>query len=171
MALPIAAPPQVVWEFLTTPGRRTGWQHGVTDVIQLPEPGGRRGVGTINHCMHGSDAIIQEILDWRPWDYVTDRTTMPGGAPVILSTFELEPTPEGTLLHARFAPNAPRDRAMLLQMGPMLLTVISEGFKVLGIQTAQEAAARADGIELQPALPQPRPDGLFSEIRPLQIIG
>jgi uncharacterized protein YndB with AHSA1/START domain len=171
IALPIAAPPQVVWEFLTMPGRRTGWQHGVTDVIEEPQAGGRRGVGTINHCIHGPDAMLQEILDWRPWDYVTDRTTMPGGAPVVLSTFELEPTREGTLLHVRFAPNAPKDKAMLLQVGPMLATSIEAGFKVLSGQAAQEATARTRGKDLEPTLPAPKPGGLFAEIRPLQIIG
>src|SRR5438105_5461311 len=28
-----SAPPQVVWEFVTTPGRRTAWQAGVPDVL------------------------------------------------------------------------------------------------------------------------------------------
>lgn len=170
-ALPIAAPPQVVWEFLTAPGRRTGWQHGVTDVINLAAPGGRRGVGTMNHCMHGSDVMVEQILDWRPWDYVTDRTTMPGGGPVVLCTFELEPTAEGTLLHVRFAPSSPKDKAMLEQMGPMLLTSIEEGFKLLSNQAAEEALARAEGIELEPALPAPKANGLFAEMRPLQILG
>jgi len=26
----------------------------------------RRGVGTENHCMHGKNAIIEEVLDWSP---------------------------------------------------------------------------------------------------------
>ncbi|HET9681291.1 MAG TPA: DUF2652 domain-containing protein, partial [Candidatus Limnocylindrales bacterium] len=44
----VEAPPQTVWEFLTTPGRRVEWQAGVTDVIQ-EAPGNRRAVGTTNH--------------------------------------------------------------------------------------------------------------------------
>jgi hypothetical protein len=32
------------------------------------------GVGTKNHCMHGKDAIIEELLDWRPFDYFTVST-------------------------------------------------------------------------------------------------
>ena len=35
--------------------------------------GGRRGVGTTNHCIHGKDAIVEEILDWRPYEYWTHR--------------------------------------------------------------------------------------------------
>ena len=171
VAVPIAAPPQVVWEFVTTPGRRTAWQHGVTDVIQSTTKGGRRGVGMVNHCMHGPDAIIEEILDWRPWDYLTDRSTMPGGAPVLFSTFELEPTAQGTIVHARFAPKTAKDRAMLAQMGPMLTEAITEGFKALSAQAAEEAQAQAEGRELEPELPAPKKDGLFSELGPLVMVG
>jgi hypothetical protein len=32
---------------------------------------GRRGAGTQNHCTHGKDAIVEDIVDWRPFDYVT----------------------------------------------------------------------------------------------------
>ena len=32
--------------------------------------------GSANHCMHGKDAVVEEILDWRPYDYVTDRTIL-----------------------------------------------------------------------------------------------
>jgi len=43
---------------------------------------GRRGVGTSNHCMHGKEAIIEEIPDWQPFDYFTIAITLPApGAP------------------------------------------------------------------------------------------
>jgi hypothetical protein len=44
--------------------------------------------------MHGKDAVIEEILDWRPYDYVTDRTILdtPGGPVKVLHTVEFEPT-------------------------------------------------------------------------------
>jgi hypothetical protein len=32
---------------------------------------GRRGAGTQNHCFHGKDAVIEDVIDWRPFDYVT----------------------------------------------------------------------------------------------------
>ena len=28
----------------------------------------------VNHCIHGKDAIVEEVLDWQPVDYVTLRT-------------------------------------------------------------------------------------------------
>ena len=151
---PTAAPPQLVWEFLTTPGRRRGWQHGVTDVIETPAAGGRRGVGTVNHCMHGPDLFLEEILDWRPWDYLTDRTTIPGGL-VLLSTFELEPTPEGTIVHFRVKPERKKDLPMLEQFGPMLSEAIEAGVRTLQGQVLEEATARAEARA--PSRPCPSP--------------
>jgi hypothetical protein len=60
---------------------------------------GRRGAGTRNHCVHGKDAVLEEILDWRPFDYFTiDRKTpMPFLKPMRV-TYEFEDTPEGTRL-------------------------------------------------------------------------
>jgi hypothetical protein len=58
---PTSAPPQIVWEFVTPPGRRITWQLGVTGV-ELTATRNRRGVGATNHCMHGKDASIEEIL-------------------------------------------------------------------------------------------------------------
>ena len=74
--LPTSAPPQVLWEFVTTPGRRVAWQAGVTGV-EVTAKGNRRGVGATNHCMHGKGASIEQLLDWRPYDYFTIRNTAP----------------------------------------------------------------------------------------------
>ena len=99
-------PPQVAWGFLTAPGRRMTWQPWVTEVSVEGATGGRRGPGSANHCMHGKDAVIEEILDWRPYDYVTDRTILatPRGPLKLLHTIELEPTADGTIVHMRFGP-------------------------------------------------------------------
>ncbi len=72
--------------------------------------GGRRGLGSAHRCMHGPDAVVEEIPDWRPYDYVTDRTILdtPSGEVGFPHTIEFEPIPDGTLIHYRFAPT--RDR-------------------------------------------------------------
>ena len=120
VAIPTPAPPQLAWAFTTEPGRRMNWQLGTTE-IRVDAAGGRRGVGTTNHCMHGKDAVIEEVLDWRPYDYHTERTTMdtPMGPVKFLATVELEPTPAGTIVHYRFAPSKAKDRAILKQKAPM----------------------------------------------------
>ncbi len=88
------APRDLVWSFMTDPAMRPRWQADVTGVDELPTAP-RRGVGTTNHCMHGADVLIEEILDWRPTDHVTLRTTMPNGFKA-MSTFMFEDAPEGT---------------------------------------------------------------------------
>ena len=168
----VPAPPQVVWEYLTTPGGRMRWQGnlGVTAVEQKPGRGGRRGVGTVNHCMHGPEASIEEILDWRPFDYLTDRSTMPGGAQ-FLSTFELEPTPDGTLVHARFGrPTKIKGREMLEQLRVGFEQALEIGGQSLAAALATEERARPAAGE-EPPLPAPRKDGVLAGVGPLRIVG
>ena len=81
----ITAPRQKVWEYFTVPGQWQSWWPA--DTIIEHSNKGRRGVGTKNHCMHGKDAIIEEMLDWRPFDYFTVSTLLPiPGAPKIVMT-------------------------------------------------------------------------------------
>jgi uncharacterized protein YndB with AHSA1/START domain len=134
VSIPTNAPPQVVWEFLTTPGRRRSWQAGVTDVLEVQTRGGRRCVGGTNHCMHGKDAVIEEVLDWRPYDYLSDRSTMgtPLGPVTMLSTLELEPTTSGTIVHFRFAaPKTARERAIMTEMGPTFQAIFAQTHRQL----------------------------------------
>lgn len=171
VAMPTAAPPQVAWAFLTQPGRRVAWSQGVTDVI-LDAPGNRRGVGATNHCMHGKDAVIEEILDWRPFDYFTLRSLMgtPAGKVSFLTTFELEPTVEGTTIHMRFgAGKAPRDRKLLADILPMFEPVFAANAAALRELITADVRAR-DGAPSEPALPNPKADGLFSELQPLLMV-
>ncbi|HWI02176.1 MAG TPA: DUF2652 domain-containing protein, partial [Propionibacteriaceae bacterium] len=126
MDTPVSAPPQVAWEFVTTPGRRITWQVGVTGVEMMAR-GNRRGVGATTHCMHGKDATIEELLDWRPYDYFTNRTTVPTpmGSVRFLATTEFEPTPSGTILHQRFAaPKTPKERAIMDEMLPLIAEAV-----------------------------------------------
>ena len=58
------APRPAVWDLITMPGNRPRWQ-GSDSVVENTVKG-RRGAGTQNHCLHGKDAIIEDILDWLP---------------------------------------------------------------------------------------------------------
>src|SRR5437868_1374914 len=145
VSIPTSAPPQVTWEFLTLPGRRRTWQAGVTDVLEVQTTGGRRGVGSTNHCMHGKDAVVEEILDWRPYDYLSDRSTMgtPMGPVSMLSTLELEPTTTGTIVHFRFAaPKTAKERAIMKELEPMFRGIFAQTRKNLTADIETELAAR-----------------------------
>jgi uncharacterized protein YndB with AHSA1/START domain len=170
----IAAPPQVVWEFVTTPGRRLEWQSvgGVTAVKQSNGAAGRRGVGTVNHCMHGPAAQVEEILDWRPFDYFSFRATMPGGGPTAVSMYEMEPTPTGTALHFRMAPpKTAKDRKALEQMGPHISVAFKTSLDELASLASDETAVLKVN-RAEPALPKSRnADGFLEGIEPIHYVG
>ncbi|MEI6358500.1 MAG: DUF2652 domain-containing protein, partial [Verrucomicrobiota bacterium] len=62
ISVPTDVPPQIAWEYLTRPGQRMAWQPWVTAVSIHGATGGRRGPGSSNHCMHGKDAVVEEIV-------------------------------------------------------------------------------------------------------------
>jgi uncharacterized protein YndB with AHSA1/START domain len=172
VSVPVSAPPQLAWEFVTLPGRRRGWQAGVTDVLVFDARGGRRGVGATNHCMHGTDAIVEEILDWRPYDYLTDRTTMntPAGPLKMISTLELEPTTTGTVVHFRFAaPKTTKERAILTEMTPMFAELFAQTGRALTTQLEAAFAGRMADRGDEPDLPAPKADAPFAQVEPVVV--
>ena len=167
-------PPQIAWEFLTKPGQRMLWQPWVTEVTVKGATGGRRGPGTANHCMHGKDAVVEEILDWRPYDYVTDLTILstPGGAVKLPHTIEFEPVPTGTVIHYRFAaPRSKKERALAAEIGsgfgPALESAMPTLLKLLDAEMAAHEADRGP----EPELTVPSPTGPLAGLQPLVIIG
>ena len=173
ITVPTDVPPQVAWEFLTKPGQRMSWQPWVTEVEIKGATGGRRGPGSANHCMHGKDAVIEEILDWRPYDYVTDRTVLatPAGPLKLLHTVEFEPSPTGTTIHMRYAaPKAKKDRELAQHVADAYGEALRSSIPSLVEQLDDALAAReADGGP-EPELAAPRPGGPLSGLAPLVMI-
>ncbi len=114
----IEAPRPIVWEHFTMPEHRPKWR--ALDEVRETTQGARRGAGTLNHCMHGDSAIIEEVMDWRPFDYVTFTTLLPmPGAPKVLMTYAFSETEAGgTHVEIRLAKPKPRDQAFLEQVAP-----------------------------------------------------
>ncbi len=157
VSLPTSAPPQVAWEFLTVPGRRTGWQTGVTEVLLVDSPGNRRSVGATIHCMHGTEAVIEEILDWRPYDYWSNRSTIgtPAGPIHMLNTVELEPTASGTTIHFRYAaPKVARERAILQAALPIYHEIFKASGESIVSQLEAALAERREDASVEPDLPR-----------------
>lgn len=169
ISIPTTVPPQVAWEFLTKPGQRMTWQPWVTEVAIRGATGGRRGLGSENHCRHGKDAVVEEILDWRPYDYVTDRTILdtPAGVLKLLHTIELEPTSTGTIIHYRFAPNAKGDKVLATEAGDAYEAAFRSTIPTLIAQLEAELATRQVDRAPEPELAAPKPDGPLSGIQPL----
>ncbi len=165
LSVQTSVPPQVAWEFLTRPGQRMTWQPWVTEVTIEGATGGRRGLGSANHCMHGKDAVVEQILDWRPYDYVTDRTILetPGGPVKVLHTIDLQPNAAGTTIHFRFgAPETRREAEAMEAIGPAYGEALRGSLPALTAQLEAALAAHDAERGPEPELPVPRPDGLLS---------
>jgi uncharacterized protein YndB with AHSA1/START domain len=163
------APPQLAWELVTAPGRRPSWQVGVTEVVS-EGAGNRRAVGATNHCRHGAEGgVVEEILDWRPYDYLSDRGThdTPSGPARMIETIEFEPTSTGTTIHFRYLPpkNA-KERAAVTALEPIYRHVFALRMAKLAELLDAEAAARAAELADEPDLPAPRTDGVFAGLTP-----
>jgi hypothetical protein len=133
-----------------------GWQYltGTTGIEQLPGNGGRRATGTVTHCAHGEATVIEEILDYRPNDYVTLGSQNPLLPFKMVMTFELEPTVNGTHLSFRVErPKKPEHMAAMQQFGTQLGEALVAAYKLMGEQATDEAKELAAG-RVEPALPQ-----------------
>ena len=146
MSYELPAPPAITWEWLTSPARRPQWQVGVM-AVEENSAGGRRGVGTTNHCVHGRDAIIEEVLAWQPPELLTIRFQVPvPGIPKFTLSDVLEPLPDGsgTKVTVRvLRPRTAKDRAKLTAIGPMLTHAYEGGIAPLRAVIEADLAARA----------------------------
>jgi uncharacterized protein YndB with AHSA1/START domain len=158
----LPAPPLVSWDYITSPARRPQWQAGVEAVLEETN-GGRRGVGTTNHCVHGREAIVEEVQDWRPGEYVTMRWQVPWpNVPRVTSTESLAETPTGTHVTYRIErPRSTKDRTALETMLPTLEPMLRAGMDNLQTVLAAEMARRANELANQPEPETPVSAGRF----------
>ncbi len=163
------APPQLAWEFVTKPGRRPSWQLGVTEVL-TDSPDGRRTVGATNHCRHGDHGeVIEKILDWRPYDYLSDLGThmTPSGPVQMLETIEFEPTTTGTIIHFRYAPpDTDEGRAVTKSLEPMYREVFAGRMAALANHLDSAVVEWQAAQQAEPALPEVREDGVLASLGP-----
>ena len=146
-----AAPRPLVWEHVTLPAHHARWQKADGVVVEAVK--GRRGAGTQLHCLHGKDAIIEDILDWRPFDYLTQTTLLPiPGAPKILATYAFEERDDGgTHFEFRVARPKPKDLPFYEQIWPAVQKKYDVGLEILRSMLEERAEASPAGDE--PSLP------------------
>ena len=158
------APRQAVWDLVTAPENHLRWQR--SDDVRENTAKGRRGPGAQLHCLHGKDVIIEEVVDWRPFDYVTLATQLPiPGAPKILMSYTFEDKSDGgTHFEFRIAKPKPKDFAFYEQIRPMVEANFTAGFDILRSMVTERAAASA--VEDEPPLPVSRERFLTQPLRP-----
>jgi hypothetical protein len=75
----VPVPRDRMWELLTEPRHKRHWRSAVTITVD-GNPTAPMGVGTVHHCAHGEQSIVEEVVDWRPPHYVTYEQQWPLGA-------------------------------------------------------------------------------------------
>jgi uncharacterized protein YndB with AHSA1/START domain len=150
------APPPLTWEYVTSPIRRTQWGAGIERIDEVVADG-RRGIGTTNPCVPGKDAIVEEILDWRPFEYQTVRKAMPDpGQPKLLMTDVLTPLASGgTQIDIRIGRPAPEDRAAFERLFPIIEPMLRDGAEALAAVLATEVQRRNEESTRIPEPPVP----------------
>ena len=139
MSFDVPGPPAMVWDYLTSPNKRPRYTPGVTSFDQT-NPHGRRGPGTTNHCAHGSDVIVEEIVDWRPFEYFTVRFVLMGFP--IEETAELTATDRGTqvTLRQKIA-RTKKAREWWVSMRDQYAAMMQDMFARLAALVAEDAVA------------------------------
>ena len=145
-----AAPRQAL-DLVTSPQHHARWQR--SDGVVENTAQGRRGAGTQNHCLHGKDAVIEDIVDWRPFDYVTLNALLPiPGAPKILFSYTFEERDDGgTHFEFRVAKPRPKDPPFYERVRSTVEANFTAGFDILRAMAAERAAAST--VEDEPPLP------------------
>ncbi len=90
----IPAKPALIWDYLTNPQLRQHWLSADGMTVQGGEKG-RLGVGSEYHCAHGDMVVTQNIVDWKPFDYMTLDVAFAKDQRFRLTT-RLTPTDNGT---------------------------------------------------------------------------
>jgi uncharacterized protein YndB with AHSA1/START domain len=141
----VAAPRPMVWEHFTVPANRQKWwpADAVVDVTGNK----RRGIGTENHCMHGKAAIVEQILDWRPFDYLTVSTLLPvPDAPKITLTHAFQDLEGGgTRIEMRVGKPRSKDQAFVDQAGAKFKENITKAIENLRLMLGERTAVEPIG--------------------------
>lgn len=66
----VGAKPSIVWDYLTNTKLRRHWLQADSMTTEGAECG-RIITGTKYHCGHGNLTVIQTVVDWKPFDYMT----------------------------------------------------------------------------------------------------
>jgi len=87
----VAVPPPILWDWLNDPHKRNQWMQ-VVNWQPMERVTGRTGRQSKNHC--ATSGMIEQILDWRPFDYYTVAYTR--GPIRFLISGEMAPSGQGT---------------------------------------------------------------------------
>ena len=156
MTFDFDAPRTLVWDFLTNPALRPLWVDSVNEVREQTRATRRRGAGTTNHCMHGDDIQIEEILSWHAKERLTAKSTFPDPRipPVVVTNILTDLPGDRTRFEIRLRKPDPEDLEAADTVIDLLAAGMSAGATVLGKLVAAEAIRLAEGRTSEPVLPK-----------------
>lgn len=82
MECDLPVPPAVAWSYIADVEKKIRWQQGLDGMTMTKLARGRVANGSIQHCAHGKTSTIHDIVDWRPFDYITYYIRTPLGTKV-----------------------------------------------------------------------------------------
>jgi hypothetical protein len=136
-------PPPVAWDWITDVQKR----QQVMIEGKLPgswseheRPGGRLDVGATNHCAHGKSVMVEEIVDWRPFDYFTTSVVDQKAGMKRLDTIVFEPIAGGTRVHWRMRVDMPWFKRVIVKL---MMTRPLKAYMALTASKAEEEYASA----------------------------
>jgi Protein of unknown function (DUF2652)/Polyketide cyclase / dehydrase and lipid transport len=94
MEVDLPVPPSIAWAYITDVEKKIRWQQGLDGMTMTGLAGGRVAAGATQHCAHGKGTTVHEIVDWRPFDYVSYHIGTPLGT-VARQTAEFTTLPNG----------------------------------------------------------------------------
>lgn len=94
MECDLPVPPAVAWAYVTNVEKKIRWQQGLDGMTMTGLARGRIAPGATQHCAHGKETTLHDIVDWRPFDYVTWHIRLPLGT-VVRQTAEFTPLENG----------------------------------------------------------------------------
>jgi hypothetical protein len=138
MEVDLAVPPAVAWAYVTDVDKKIRWQQGLDGMTMTGLVGGRVVPGAVQHCAHGKGSTVHEIVDWRPFDYVTWHIGTPMGT-VCRQTAEFTPLADGgthlSLRSAKVESANPLAQALIRFVMPLAVAK-----KLAATQRASKAA-------------------------------
>ena len=90
----LPVPPAVAWSYVTDIAKKVRWQQGIDGITMTGLSSGRVALGATQHCAHGNGSTVHDIVDWRPFDYVTYHIHTPFGT-MVRETAEFTPLDNG----------------------------------------------------------------------------
>ena len=99
-----SAPLSMIWEYVSQPKTFPEWHTGIERTRMTGMDNERNTLGTIGHCAHGKQTSTGEIVDLRPFEYVTYKSLIPVsgmGSMLMNMTYVVEGGHEGTKLVMR----------------------------------------------------------------------